>query len=178
MLITRIIKGLHRFYIYKTGGDSMIRYMRKKGAKIGMSCRLHTMSFITEPYLVEIGDYVSIADGTVFITHDGGITCFRDEFPDDDVFGKIIIGNNVHIGVNCTILLNTTIGNNCIIGAGSVVRGRFPENSVIIGNPAKAVMSMNAQKLLYKQNPGRLNTRNMTDEEKKPMVLQHFNSEK
>ena len=156
----------------------MIRYLRKKGVKIGRNCRLHTMSFSTEPYLVEIGDNVSIADGSVFITHDAGITCFRDEFPNDDIFGKIIIGNNVHIGANCTLLLNTTIGNNCIIGAGSVVRGKFADNTVIIGNPAKAMMSMNAQKLLYCLNPGRLSTRNMTDAEKKPIITKHFNNKK
>ncbi len=174
MLITRITTGLWRLYLRKSGSDSMLRYLRRKGVKIGKNCRLHTMSFSTEPYLVEIGDNVSIADGTVFITHDAGITCFRDEFPDDDIFGKIIIGNNVHIGGNCTILLNTIIGNNCMVGAGSVVRGNFQDNSVILGNPAKVIMSMSAQRLLYCLNPGRLSTRKMTDAEKKPIIIKHF----
>lgn len=156
----------------------MIRYVRKQGVKIGKNCRLHTMSFSTEPYLVEIGDNVSIADNTDFITHDGGISLFRDELPGDDIFGKIVIGDNVHIGANCTILLNTTIGNNCIVGAGSVVRGKFPDNSVIIGNPAKVLMNMNVQKLLYRQNPGRLNTNNLTDAMKKPIVIRHFDKTK
>ena len=178
MFITRIINGIWRFYLLKSGGYPMIRYLRKKGVKIGKNCRLHTISFSTEPYLVEIGDNVSIADGTVFITHDAGITCFRQDFPNDDILGKIIIGNNVHIGANCTLLLNTTVGNNCIIGAGSVVRGKFPDNIVIIGNPAKAIMSMNAQRLLYSLNPGRLSTRNMTDAEKKPILINHFNNKK
>lgn len=174
MLFTRIIKGLWRTYLKQTGGERLINYMRKQGVKIGKNCRLHTMAFTTEPYLVEIGDNVSIADNTVFITHDGGITCFKSEFPDDDIFGKIVIGNNVHIGTNCTILLGSKIGNNTIVGAGSVVRGRFPDNSVIVGNPAKVIMSMNAQKLIFKMNPGRISTRNMSDMEKKPIVLKHF----
>jgi len=146
--------------------------------KIGEKCIFHTMSFSTEPYLIEIGDHVAIAIGTNFTAHDGGIRCFWEEFPGDDIFGKINIGNNVFIGQNCTILLNTTIGDNCIIGAGSVVRGRFPDNSVILGNPAKVVMKMNVQKLLYRQNPGRLRTANMTDKKKKPIVIKHFNNKK
>ena len=132
------------------------------------------MSFSTEPYLIEIGDRVQIAYGTVFMAHDGGASLFMDEFPEDDIFGKINIGNNVFIGINCTILLNTTIGDNCIIGAGSVVRGNFPDNSVILGNPAKVVMSMDIQKLLYRQNPGRLRTAKLSDKEKKPIVIKHF----
>lgn len=158
----------------KSGSSSIIKYFRKKGMKIGVDCLFNTMSFSTEPYLIEIGDHVAIASGTIFITHDAAIRCFRKEFPQDDIFGKIIIGNNVFIGENCTILLNTTVGDNCIIGAGSVVRGKFPADSVIVGNPAKVITKMNIMKLLYTQNPGRLNTVHMSDEEKKPFVITHF----
>lgn len=77
------------------------------------------------------------------------------------LYSRIKIGNNVFIGFDCTILLNTTIGNNCIIGAGSVVRGNFPDNSVIIGNPAKVVMTSSVQKFLFKNNPGLLKTRKL-----------------
>ena len=31
--------------------------------KIGNDCRLNTLSFSTEPYLIEIGNHVAIADG-------------------------------------------------------------------------------------------------------------------
>ena len=40
--------------------------------------------------------------------------------------------------------MNTFIGNNCIVGAGSVVSGHFPDNSVIAGNPAKIICSLDA----------------------------------
>jgi acetyltransferase-like isoleucine patch superfamily enzyme len=146
--------------------------------KIGKNCHLETFSFSTEPFLVEIGDDVTIASGTVFITHDGAIVCFKADFPDDDIFGNIIVGNNVFIGDNCTLLPNTRIGNNCIVGAGSVLRGKFADNSVIIGNPAKVIANMNVQKLIYSQNKDRLKTSNMTDAEKKPIVMQHFNKMK
>jgi acetyltransferase-like isoleucine patch superfamily enzyme len=171
-----IIKRIWRLYCDKSGSDSKIRYLRKQGMKIGNNCHLETFSFSTEPYLVEIGDNVTIASGTVCITHDGAIICFKADFPGEDVFGKIIVGNNVFIGDNCTLLPNTRIGNNCIVGAGSVLRGKFNDNSVIIGNPAKVIANMSVQKLLYSQNKGRLKTRNMTDAKKKPAVIRHFNN--
>jgi len=174
MALTRLSRSIYRFCIEKSGSDSIIRYFRKQGMKIGENCTFETMSFSTEPYLIEIGSHVGISNGTVFITHDAGIRCFRDEFPGDDIFGKIKIGNNVFIGINCTILPNTVVGDNCIIGAGSVVRGRFSDNSVIIGNPATIILKMSVQKMLYKQNRGRTNTAHMSDPEKKPIVKKHF----
>ena len=174
MLLTTILRRIWRFYVAKSGSDLKIRYMRRQGMKIGMNCHFETLSFGTEPYLIEVGDDVSIANGSVFITHDAGIKCFLGEFPAEDIFGKIVIGNNVFVGINCTLLLNTTIGNNCIVGAGSVVRGKFPDNCVIMGNPAKVVSSINLLKLLYTQSPGRLSTAFMTDAKKKPIVIEHF----
>lgn len=53
--------------------------------------------------------------------------------------GKPIIGDNVFIGANATIIGNITIGNNCMIGAGSVVTKTFQDNSIIAGNPAKVI---------------------------------------
>jgi len=50
---------------------------------------------------------------------------------------KVIIGSKVWIGCNVTILKNTFIGNNSIVAAGSVVRGTFPDNVLIGGNPAR-----------------------------------------
>lgn len=151
-----------------------VKYLRKQGMKIGKNCHFNSLSFSTEPYLIEIGDNVAVSAGTDMVTHDGAIWCFRDEMNDADVFGKIIIGNNVFIGINCTILPNTIIGNNCIVGAGSVVRGKFPDDSVIIGNPAKAVMKMSHQKFLYLQNPGLINTHNLSDKDKANIVKGHF----
>jgi len=131
----------------------------------------------SEPFLVEIGNHVAIAGGTEFITHDGAIWCFRDEIKDGDIFGKIKVGNNVFIGNNCVLLPNTTIGDNCIIGIGSIVRGQFPENSVIIGNPAKVIYQTNIQRLMYKQNKGLLITHNLSESEKNEVIKNHFKEE-
>ena len=165
-----------RLAILKKSSNDLkkVRFLRKQGMKIGKNVHLNTMSFSTEPYLIEIGDNVAIGANSDLVTHDGAIRCFRGELGDADIFGRIVIGNNVFIGINCTILPGTIIGDNSIIGAGSVVRGKFPENSVIIGNPAKPVMKMSFQKFLYLQNPGLIRTHRLSDKEKAKIVKEHF----
>jgi len=174
MSIRYIADRLILAFIAKAGSKTRIKYWRKKGMRIGENCLINNVNFSTEPYLVEIGNHVAIAAGTDFITHDGAVWCFRKEIQNADVFGTIKIGSNVFIGNNCTILPNTTVGDNCIIGAGSTVRGSFPANSVIIGNPAKVVLSMSMQKLLYLQNPNFLEIRNLLPKEKTRIIKTHF----
>jgi acetyltransferase-like isoleucine patch superfamily enzyme len=64
------------------------------------------------------------------------------EFEQADLFRKIIIGNNVYIGINVTILSGTKVGDNVIIGAGSLVRGELKSNSVYAGVPVKYICSI------------------------------------
>lgn len=50
-----------------------------------------------------------------------------------------IIGNNVKLFTNCSVIGGITIGNNAVIGAGAVVVKNVPENAVMAGNPAKII---------------------------------------
>ena len=49
------------------------------------------------------------------------------------------IGNASFIGYGAVILAGTHIGRHCVVGANSVVRGRFPDNTMLAGNPACVV---------------------------------------
>lgn len=51
----------------------------------------------------------------------------------------IVIGYDCWIGAKVTILDGTKIGNCCIVAAGAVVRGEFPDYSIIAGVPAKII---------------------------------------
>lgn len=51
----------------------------------------------------------------------------------------IKIGKNCWIGARVTILDGTTVGDGCIIAAGAVVTGKFPDNCIIGGVPAKII---------------------------------------
>ena len=57
--------------------------------------------------------------------------------------GRAIIGDNVSLGANVTIIGNIRIGNNVTIGAGSVVVKDLPDNCVAVGNPARVIKILN-----------------------------------
>lgn len=54
------------------------------------------------------------------------------------------IGEGSLVGIQAVILNGTKIGKNCLVGAGALVtEGKeFPDNSLIIGSPAKAVRTL------------------------------------
>jgi acetyltransferase-like isoleucine patch superfamily enzyme len=49
------------------------------------------------------------------------------------------VGDFCFIGTGAVILAGTNIGKNCVVGANSVVKGSFPDYSIIAGNPAKTI---------------------------------------
>ena len=51
----------------------------------------------------------------------------------------VVIGNDVWIGGNCTILPGVTIGDNVVVAAGAVVTKDVPPNSLVGGVPARAL---------------------------------------
>lgn len=54
----------------------------------------------------------------------------------------IIIGNNVWLGVNVSVLKGVKIGENAVIGAGSIVTHDIPDNVVAGGNPCKVIRNI------------------------------------
>lgn len=126
----------------KYSPHTMAEYLRKQGAQIGEGCFIAVTRLGTEPYLVKIGNHVGIATGVLFITHDGGAWIFRDEVPDLQAFGPIIIEDNCIIGSNAILFPNVRIGPNSIVGAGSVVITDVPPNTIAVGVPARAFGSV------------------------------------
>lgn len=59
----------------------------------------------------------------------------------EDRIGKraIKVGNGCFIGANSILLKGTELGKNCVVGAGSVVCGKFPDNVILGGNPARII---------------------------------------
>lgn len=57
------------------------------------------------------------------------------------------VGDGSLIGIQAVVLNGAKIGRNCIVGAGSVVteNKEFPDNSLIIGSPAKVVRTLDPE---------------------------------
>jgi acetyltransferase-like isoleucine patch superfamily enzyme len=137
-MIGRIIARFKRhFKLRKYDRFTIAEYFREQGAQVGEGCSIIPRSLGTEPYLVRIGDHVTIASGVVFITHDGGCWIFRDEVPDLQVFGPIVIEDNCVVGQNAILFSNIRIGKNSVVGAGSVVISDVPPDTIVMGVPAR-----------------------------------------
>jgi carbonic anhydrase/acetyltransferase-like protein (isoleucine patch superfamily) len=92
--------------------------------------------------LIRIGDHCTIAPGVSFSTHDGGVWIFTDKTPDIQRFGTIDIKNNCFIGMGAILLPGIIIGPNSIVGAGAIVTKDVPPDTIVAGNPAKVISSI------------------------------------
>ncbi|MBN2766698.1 MAG: NeuD/PglB/VioB family sugar acetyltransferase [Paludibacteraceae bacterium] len=72
-----------------------------------------------------------------FVGHDSTLKKFAHIATNGVVGANVIVGKAVHVGSNATIREKITIGDFSLIGAGSVVLHDVPENSIVVGNPAK-----------------------------------------
>ncbi len=91
---------------------------------------------------IEIGDNTLIGGNVKIIDNDFHPLEIEARNNDDKLkiaSKPIKIGKNCFIGVNSIILKGTVLGDGCVVGAGSVVSGTFPDNSVIVGNPARVI---------------------------------------
>jgi acetyltransferase-like isoleucine patch superfamily enzyme len=109
----------------------------QKNVVIGRRCKIQSHSFICE--LVTIGDDCFISHGVMFIND-----TFVDGGPargNKILWKPTIIGNNVSIGTNSTIL-PVKIVDAVVIGAGSVVTKDIHISGVYAGNPAKKIKDL------------------------------------
>ena len=154
--------------------EDRIRKLRARGVRIGEGCVIHTSEFSTEPYLVELGNRVAVAGGTLFITHEGAVRRIRDRRPSAQLFGRIVVGDETAIGQSCIIHPGTRIGRRCILAAGSVVRGRIPDNSLVSGNPGRVVGRASLLRGIFLHHPNTLDTLFLSYEEREALLRRHF----
>ncbi|KGK17395.1 acyltransferase [Vibrio navarrensis] len=115
---------------------------------------------------IEIGENVMISNNAAIIADKTSITIGRDTLigPNFSCFdthfhhidpkkrrqgdyscADVIIGENVFIGINVTILKGTIIGNNSVIGAGCTISGVIPANSIVSHSNQIEINSLNVQ---------------------------------
>lgn len=100
---------------------------------INAGCKFQDQGGIT------IGDDCLIGHNTVLATlnHDLEPSTRADLHP-----SPIVLGRNVWIGANVTVLPGITIGDNAVVAAAAVVTKDVPANAVVVGSPARVVRTI------------------------------------
>lgn len=93
---------------------------------------------------LEIGDDTIIGNYVSFHPENHNFTDLDIPIRLQGVNGKgIKVGKNCWIGAKATFLDGAEIGNGCVVAAGALVRGKFPDNCIIGGVPAKILKMRN-----------------------------------
>lgn len=108
---------------------------------IGEGCMIHNQAHLSVD--VKIGKLVRV-NVMANLMHDVTVGDFSTIAPNACVLGNVKIGSRCYIGANSTILPGLHIGDGAIVGAGSVVTRDVAAHSVVAGNPARLLRSIEA----------------------------------
>ena len=131
------------------------RYLRAIGLRIDGTPKFisNDVYFDGSDYgLISLGDNVVISREVMFLTHDYSVTAGLAAMGQQVRRGEgelytlrpIRVGRDCFIGARSSLLPGATLGDNVILGAGSVVVGHIPANSVAAGNPARVIADTSA----------------------------------
>lgn len=140
----RFVKLIANFYT-----DARIRklYLKRLGAVLGegtypnLGFRIVSSDYSDRLF---IGKNCSIAVNAVFVCvseHNNAQEMLQYPYIAEIAQKKsrIIVGDEVWIGANVTVMPGIEIGKGAVIGAGSVVTHNIPEYAVVVGNPARVI---------------------------------------
>ena len=136
--------------------------------KVGERTKTASQLKTAEPYLITIGDDVTISHGVDFITHDNSVCKLFGSA--NDLYGEVKIGNQCFIGAHAVIMYGVTLADKVIVAAGSVVtKSVFQSEVIVAGNPAKIIGSWSdfQNKIASKV----ICTKGLDADEKKALVL-------
>ncbi len=119
----------------------------QKNATVGRRCKISSHTFICEG--VTIQDHVFVGHSVTFIndsypratTESGEL-----QTESDWKVERTVVEQGASIGSGSTILSNVTIGAHAIVGAGSVVTRDVPARTIVAGNPARVLRSIDCRK--------------------------------
>lgn len=144
-MIKELIKRI--LYPHTHSSEAFVDYLRRRGVEVGEGCHFFDARTINvdlqRPHMLRFGKYVKVTGYVHILCHDYSRSVVLQS--GGGHFGEAretVIGDNVFIGAHAIVLMGSNIGANSIIGAGAVVSGSWPEDSVIAGNPAKLVCSL------------------------------------
>jgi acetyltransferase-like isoleucine patch superfamily enzyme len=107
--------------------------MRLMGVRVGrqVSMGLNATIDIFYPELIEIGDNSIVGYNATILAHEYLIDRKRT--------GPVVIGKDVLIGANTTVLAGVAIGDGAYVSAGSLVNADVPPGAFVGGVPARII---------------------------------------
>lgn len=113
-----------------------------KNITVGKNVFINACCHFQDQGGITLGDNCLVGHNVVFATLNHG---FAPEERQSMLPAPIVVGRNVWIGSNSTILQGVTIGDNSIIAAGSVVTKDVPANAIVAGVPARFIRSISPE---------------------------------
>lgn len=113
-----------------------------KNITVGKNVFINACCHFQDQGGITLGDNCLVGHNVVFATLNHG---FAPEERQSMLPAPIVVGRNVWIGSNSTILQGITIGDNSIIAAGSVVTKDVPANAIVAGVPARFIRSISPE---------------------------------
>jgi sugar O-acyltransferase (sialic acid O-acetyltransferase NeuD family) len=103
-------------------------------ARLGVGCVV--LQQVTIASNAQLADHVTVLPNSV-VSHDDQIGNFTEIAGGVCVSGGVTVGESCYLGTNSAIIGNVRIGNRCLVGMGSVVLADVPDETVVVGNPAR-----------------------------------------
>jgi maltose O-acetyltransferase len=133
--IREALHGFRQRALDRLRGEPSIERLVAQGLQLGEEPHISRPVYLDtgHPWLITIGDYVTLSPYVAVITHDPSLAHYTSKTR----LGSVTIGNRVNVGVGSIILPGTNIGDDSVVGAGAVVQGEVPPGSLVMPEPAK-----------------------------------------
>lgn len=170
MILLKIYYGIIKPFLYKSIGRYHLSQIGAKGVNVvihgpvtihdyknlslGSHTRVGKNAFFMCNGGVEIGKNVQMSRNVIIYSTGHDYNGLAVPYDNNHKLAKVVIGDNVWIGMDVKILPGVHIGEGSIIGMGTTVTKSVPPGSIVVGSGQRIVGSrdMNRYKELVKQN--------------------------
>lgn len=140
---------LRYFAMRCSSGRTRKAIWKKMGHEVGSQTFINgNITILTSSHLedrIVLGDRVATASGIIFILESSPNNSRLKDCPDVQStlrHGSIIVGEDTWIGAGAIIHPGVIIGKHCVVGAMANVTRDVPDNSIVVGNPARIVRTI------------------------------------
>ena len=148
------INNISDYFIIGIGNDKIRKKIAEEYNQLKWATLIHPKTIISKTATIKEGTVICagaiiqteveigkhcIINTNCSIDHESIISNYCSICPSSTICGQVKVGESSFIGANSTVIQTIEVGKECIIGAGTVVIRNIPNNSKVVGNPAKII---------------------------------------